>query len=255
MKKIAIFIAILTVLAGCATKKTDDLVKVQHELIDYIESVYADSTLTGTAVDSLCRLKCLEVYEAHPDDSLGIDVFRMMISNFIEPQEALDLYEKATDLIKENIPVKVKIQAVQNVQKTAVGNQYTDLTGLDAITGETLTISSELQKNGKPLLIDFWASWCGPCRREIKGHLLDLATTGKVNILGIAVWEESIDDTKKAMSELGISWPVIYTEGRENSPSITYGVLSIPSLVLVDTDGTIIGRGHSIEEIDWFKSL
>ncbi|MDO4496648.1 MAG: TlpA disulfide reductase family protein, partial [Bacteroidales bacterium] len=65
---------------------------------------------------------------------------------------------------------------------------------------------------------------------------------GKINIVGIAVWEEKIEDTQKAVSELPISWPIIFCGDRKNSPTEAYGIMGIPHIMLVSPDGTILAR-------------
>lgn len=250
MKRTVIIILALATFAGCANNsaKAVDLKKAAEELDARYMEIVNDTTLSPEQTEERVAAFMREAYEAHKNDSLGIGYFKGLITNYCEAEEALAMYEDASEIIRGDALLKTKIEAIKNVGKVKVGGKYIDITGPDALTGKKLSISSFLGGD-KPLVVDFWASWCPPCRQEIKTALTDLAATGKVNILGIAVWENSKDDTTKAMDELGVSWPVIYTGGRENSPSISYAVLGIPTLFLISPDGTILATGHSVKEL------
>jgi len=238
--------ALLAVACNNSPKTTSEALLLQ-EINDYQTKVYLDTTLTDTAKDSMLTAFFEEKYLDHADDSLGIKLFTYLITNLWDPEVSLDRFESASELIRTNPTVSTKIAAIKNIDSVAPGKTFIDLSGPDAIDGNTLSISGILAE-GKPLIVDFWASWCPPCRKEISEKLVALSLEAKVNIIGIAVWEKSIDDTRKAMKDLSVTWPVIYTGGRENSPSVTYGVTGIPTLFLISPDGVILARGHSIEE-------
>jgi thiol-disulfide isomerase/thioredoxin len=116
--------------------------------------------------------------------------------------------------------------------------------------GKDLKLSS---LRGKIVLIDFWASWCGPCRRE-NPNVVRLYE--KFKSKGFDIFSVSLDQTKEkwlaAIEQDKLSWPnhVSDLKGWQSAAGKLYGVTSIPQTVLVDRDGKIIAknlRGEALE--------
>jgi len=106
---------------------------------------------------------------------------------------------------------------------------------------------------GKYVLIDFWASWCGPCRRE---NPAVVALYNKYKNRGFEIFSVSLDKDKgkwtQAIAQDKLTWPnhVSDLKGWASDASKIYGVRSIPHTVLLDPDGVIIGsalRGPNLE--------
>ncbi len=136
------------------------------------------------------------------------------------------------------------LKIVENVQ---VGQTAPDFTVPSIEEGKEITLSS---LRGKYVLVDFWASWCQPCRAENPNVL---AAYNKYKSKGFEVLSVSVDRDvaawKKAVSDDGMIWLQGHDD-KDISHSL-YGVVSIPSTFLLDKDGVIINknlRGGALEE-------
>ena len=101
---------------------------------------------------------------------------------------------------------------------------------------------------GKVAVVDFWVSWCGPCRKEITDVLIPLYQKhgGKdFVVVGIDV-SDRIPEHEKASKQLGIPYPQIIDTTSFSSDH--YGLQSIPQVFLIDRDGTLLGnyRGEEL---------
>ena len=135
-------------------------------------------------------------------------------------------------------------QKAQEAKKNAyVGKQFTDLEEADA-DGKMHKLSEYVGK-GKWVLVDFWASWCGPCMQEMPNVV---AAYEKYHAKGFDVVGLSFDNKKepwlKAIADKNLSWTHLSDlKGWRTIASETYGVNSIPDNLLIDPQGKIVARG------------
>ena len=127
----------------------------------------------------------------------------------------------------------------------AVGKMAPEIT-LPTLTGETKALSS---LRGKVVLLDFWASWCGPCRRENPNVV---ATYKKYSSKGFDVFSVSLDENKSAweaaIKKDGLVWNNHVSDlgGWKSAVVPTYEIESIPFPVLIDQEGNIVAMGESL---------
>ena len=146
--------------------------------------------------------------------------------------------------------IKAQEMAKKSEGATAIGAVAPDL-AFTSPEGKTLKLSD---LRGKVVLLDFWASWCRPCRMENPNVV---AAYKKFKDKGFAIYSVSLDQNgdswKAAIQQDGLAWPnhVSDLKGWQSEPARIYGVQGIPAQFLLDKDGKIIAknlRGEQLEQ-------
>ena len=161
---------------------------------------------------------------------------------FIEPdpKELDSVYNKLSPVIMNSYYGKKIKEVLEKAKLTAIGNPAPLFIQSD-LYGKDVALSSY---RGKYLLIDFWASWCGPCREEnpniVKAYK-------KYHRRGFEIIGVSLDDKKdnwlEAVKKDHLSWTQVSDlKGWKNSAAEQYGILAIPTNFLLDKEGIILAK-------------
>jgi len=220
---------------GKGTPLNDGVLTLFHEIDSIIQA------------EGDCTPAIREFVGKHKDDvSVILVLSHPAMNGLIDYNEMLSLYDQTSDEVKQNAKMKTLKEKLDSKEQSAPGKKFTDFEA--EYNGKVQRLSDYVGK-GKYVLVDFWASWCGPCRHEIP-NLINVYNQYKgkqFEVLGVATWDEP-DNTLQAINEMGIPYPQIMNAQKAGSDA--YSIEGIPEIILFAPDGTILKRGLRGSDIE-----
>lgn len=223
----------------------------------YVEFRKAKNTIEADkvdkAIDSIDEKSRNEVYgkyvKKYPASPLAVYALGQYAGYYINPSKVDPLFKLLSEKNKKSESGKALENRIETAKKLDIGQVAIDFTQNDTL-GNPVTLSSF---KGKYVLVDFWASWCGPCRAENPNVV---KAFNEFKEKGFTILSVSLDQPGakekwlKAIHDDGLAWThVSDLQYWNNAVAKTYGIQAIPANYLLDPQGKIIAKNLRGEDL------
>lgn len=238
----------------------DSVTRIGLKIGHIAESIYTGTLTTEEQRSRMAEIEklngefsdCVASYIEHNiDNELGCFLLSYYPDEVVSADRKLRLIAKLPNSRRSRPAIRQLETELKRKASYAVGKQLADIVLPDA-DGRSVSLLSEIKKN-KLTIIDFWASWCSPCRVEMPTMV---AIYDKYRSKGLGIVGISLDENKQswlaAVNKMGMKWKQLSDlKGWQCAAAQMYGVESIPYTIVIASDGIIqkIGlRGSQLEE-------
>lgn len=209
--------------------------------------IYTDTTASAISrkaeIDAKYKTVSDSMFNANANNAIGYYMF-LQDANYYSAQQ-LDSALAVNPSMKDYARIANIIKAHEAQANTSVGKKFVDF----EITYDSITYKlSDYVAKGNYTIVDFWASWCGPCIRETTTlkEIYKKWNGNGLDIVGVAVWDKP-EDTLEAIRQHKLPWMCIING--QYTPTDLYGILGIPCILVIDPEGTIIARNLYGEDL------
>lgn len=191
--------------------------------------------------------------KANPKSPVSVDVAQDMVYTAKFSKADMDNLLQAIDpSLRETPGYKQLKESLESMAPIALGEKYKDLELVDE-NGKTVQLSDYV-KPGQYNMVEFWASWCGPCRGEIPHlrHVYDAYGKGKdaFNMISVSI-DDKEKDWKQALKEENMKWTQLCDlKGWKGEVINKYKIQGVPFCLILDKEGRIIDHGVRGSELD-----
>jgi peroxiredoxin len=202
---------------------------------------------TMDSIQNVITVKMRSFIKDHPRSVVSALALQNMMNN-LDDSSLNALYSGLDTSIQHSTFGELIGKKLADEKKTSIGQQAPDFT-MDDTTGKPVSLASF---HGKYVLVDFWASWCGPCRAENPNVVKAYQKYKDKNftILGVSL-DKTKDAWEKAIRDDHLTWHhVSDLQYWDNAAARLYGVQAIPANFLIDPSGKIIAKNLRGDELD-----
>lgn len=246
VKKLFMLLALVVISAAYTNAQVPATKLTKTEMEEKLNPLFEKIQATPDSEEGMAQVKKLATdFVAENHNDAGVYVIRAFYDMFMTTEEVIEFID-SDEYFKNDSTLIEKKKLLRKLLATGEGSMFVDF---EAEFNGKVTKLSDYVGKGKYVLVDFWASWCSPCKREIPNliNVYNKYKSDKFEVLGVATCDKP-EDTIKSIEQLGIPYPQMLNAQKAGSDA--YGISGIPHIILFGPDGKILKRNLRGEQIE-----